>query len=98
MSKPCATIIWKTRGLIFSQRVLLSLIEKGLSREASYKIVQKNAMRVWKNKDENLKDLLLGDEEVMKQFSKKEIEALFDLEYHLKHVNTIFKRVLPKGC
>ena len=90
--------IWKTRGLIFSQRVLLSLIEKGLSREASYKIVQKNAMRVWKNKDENLKDLLLGDEEVMKQFSKKEIEALFDLEYHLKHVNTIFKRVLPKGC
>ena len=90
--------IWKTRGLIFSQRVLLSLIEKGLSREASYKIVQKNAMRVWKNKDENLKDLLLGDKEVMKQFSKKEIEALFDLDYHLKHVNTIFKRVLPKGC
>jgi len=90
--------IWKTRGLIFSQRVLLSLIEKGLSREASYKIVQKNAMRVWKNKDENLKDLLLADKEVMKQFSKKEIEALFDLDYHLKHVNTIFKRVLPKGC
>ncbi len=90
--------IWKTRGLIFSQRVLLALIEKGLSREASYKIVQKNAMRVWRSKDENLKDLLLADKEVMKQFSKKEIEALFDLDYHLKHVNTIFKRVLPKGC
>jgi adenylosuccinate lyase len=90
--------IWKTRGLIFSQRVLLSLIEKGLSRDAAYKIVQKNAMRVWKSKDENLKDLLLADKEVMKQFSKKELEALFDLEYHLKHVNTIFKRVLPKEC
>ncbi len=90
--------IWKTRGLIFSQRVLLSLIEKGLSREASYKIVQKNAMRVWKSKDENLKDLLLADKEVMGKFSKKEIEALFDLGYHLKHVNTIFKRVLPKSC
>ena len=90
--------IWKTRGLIFSQRVLLSLIEKGLSRDASYKIVQKNAMRVWKSKDENLKDLLLADNEVMKLFSKKELESLFDLEYHLKHVNTIFKRVLPKEC
>ena len=90
--------IWKTRGLIFSQRVLLSLIEKGLSRDASYKIVQKNAMRVWKSKDENLKDLLLADKEVMKLFSKKELEALFDLDYHLKHVNTIFKRVLPKEC
>ncbi len=90
--------IWKTRGLIFSQRALLALIEKGLSREAAYKIVQKNAMRVWKNKKENLKDLLLADKDVAKHFSKKEVEALFDLEYHLKHVNTIFKRVLPKGC
>ena len=90
--------IWKTRGLIFSQRVLLSLIEKGLSRDAAYKIVQKNAMRVWKSKDENLKDLLLADKEVMSKFSKKEIGALFDLDYHLKHVNTIFRRVLPKNC
>ncbi len=88
--------IWKTRGLIFSQRVLLALIDKGLPRETAYKIVQRNAMRVWKNKNENLKDLLFQDSEVMGKFSKKEIEALFGLEYHLKHVGTIFKRVLKK--
>ena len=86
--------IWKTRGLIFSQRVLLSLIDKGLSRETAYKIVQKNAMRVWKDKNLNLKDLLLEEKEVTSHFSKKEIEALFDLDYHLKHIGTIFKRVL----
>lgn len=86
--------IWKTRGLIFSQRVLLSLIDKGLSREASYKIVQKNAMRVWKDKSLNLKDLLFQEPEVTSRFSKKEIESLFHLDYHLKHVRTIFKRVL----
>ncbi len=90
--------IWKTRGLIFSQRVLLALIDKGLSREVAYKIVQKNAMKVWKDKKSNLKDLLLGEKEVTSRFSKKEIEALFDLDYHLKHVGTIFKRVLPKEC
>jgi len=86
--------IWKTRGLIFSQRVLLELIDKGLAREAAYKIVQKNAMRVWKDKKLNLKDLLLAEKEVTSKFSKKEIEAFFDLNYHLKHVKTIFKRVL----
>ena len=86
--------IWKTRGLIFSQRVLLALIDKGLLREAAYKIVQKNAMRVWKDKNLNLKDLLLEENEVMAHFSKKEIESLFHLDYHLKHVATIFKRVL----
>lgn len=90
--------IWKTRGLIFSQRVLLALIDKGLSRETAYKIVQKNAMQVWKNKNSNLKDLLLREADVMKHFSKKEVEALFNLDYHLKHINTIFKRVLPKEC
>jgi adenylosuccinate lyase len=88
--------IWKTRGLIFSQRILLALIDKALPREAAYKIVQKNAMKVWKDKKTNLKDLLLEEKDVMKHFSKKEIEALFDLDYHLKHVNTIFKRVLGK--
>ena len=90
--------IWKTRGLIFSQRVLLALIDKGLSREAAYKVVQRNAMKVWKDKKTDLKRLLLADKEVASKFSKKEIEALFDLDYHLKHVNTIFQRVLPKEC
>ena len=90
--------IWKTRGLIFSQRVLLALIDKGLPRETAYKIVQKNAMQVWKNKNENLKDLLLAEKEVNSHFSKKEIEEIFNLDYHLKHVGTIFKRVLGKAC
>lgn len=89
--------IWKTRGLIFSQRALLALIDKGLSRESAYKIIQKNAMRVWKDKNANLRDLLLEEKEVTSRFSKKEIEALFGLDYHLKHVKTIFKRVLKKG-
>lgn len=88
--------IWKTRGLIFSQRVLLALIDKGLQRETAYKIVQRSAMRVWKNKNENLKDLLLKEKEVTSRFSKREIESLFDLDYHLKHVGTIFKRVLNR--
>lgn len=86
--------IWKTRGLIFSQRALLALIDKGLSRESAYKIIQKNAMRVWKDKSLNLKELLLREPEVTSKFSKKEIEGLFNLDYHLKHVGTIFKRVL----
>lgn len=88
--------IWKTRGLIFSQRALLALIDKGLPREAAYKIIQKNAMRVWKDKKSNLKELLLAEPEVTSKFSKKEIEGLFNLDYHLKHVGTIFKRVLKK--
>lgn len=90
--------IWKTRGLIFSQRALLALIDKGLSRETAYKIIQRNAMKVWKDKDSDLKGLLIKDKDVTAKFSKKEVEALFDLDYHLKHVNTIFKRVLPKEC
>ena len=88
--------IWKTRGLIFSQRVLLELIDKGLSREDAYKVVQKNAMRVWKDKKLNLKDLISEEPEVRKKFSQKEIAAIFDLDYHLKHVGTIFRRVLGK--
>ena len=86
--------IAKTRGLIFSQRVLLALIDKGLSREAAYKIVQKNATRVWKDKHLLLKDLLLREKEVTSRLGKKEIEGLFRLDPHLKHVKTIFKRVL----
>jgi adenylosuccinate lyase len=56
--------------------------------------VQKNAMNVWKDKSKDLKTLLLSEKEVTSRFTRKEIEALFDLDYHLKHVDTIFKRVL----
>ncbi len=80
------------KGLIFSQQVLLTLTQKGVSREDSYKIVQRRAMEVWEGKGE-FKDLLLADEDLAKYLSKDEIEAIFDVNYHLKHVNTIFKRV-----
>ncbi len=80
------------KGLIFSQQVLLTLTQKGVSREDSYRIVQRRAMEVWQGRGE-FKDLLLSDEDLGKYLSKEEIEAIFDVNYHLKHVNTIFKRV-----
>lgn len=86
--------IGRTRGLIFSQRALLALIDKGLSREEAYKIIQKNAMRTWKDKKLDLCALLLQEPEVRTRFSVAEVKALFGLDYHLKHVDTIFRRVL----
>ena len=80
-----------TGGLIFSQRVLLALVEKGILREVAYQIVQRNAMAAWKS-GKNFKELLLLDEELQKFLKPEEIEELFDYNYHLKHVDTIFKR------
>ncbi len=79
-------------GLIHSQRVLLALTQKGVSREDSYKFVQRNAMPVWRGEGDFL-TLLKKDQEVSKALSDKELEELFDLGYHLKHVDTIFARV-----
>ncbi|MCJ7421939.1 adenylosuccinate lyase [Sphingomicrobium astaxanthinifaciens] len=81
-------------GLIHSQRVLLALTQKGLSREDSYAIVQKNAMRVWES-DGRLKllELLKADPQVRERMREDELEALFDLEHHLARVDTIFDRV-----
>ncbi len=79
-------------GLIHSQRVLLALTQKGISREDSYKFVQRNAMPVWRGEGDFL-TLLKKDPEVSKALSDKELEELFDLGYHLKHVDTIFSRV-----
>lgn len=79
-------------GLCFSQRVLLALTQKGLSREASYKAVQQNAMRVWQGEGAFL-DFLKSDPEVTQYLSNTELEALFDMSYHTKYVDTIFKRV-----
>jgi adenylosuccinate lyase len=79
-------------GLIHSQRVLLALTQKGLSREASYKAVQRNAMPVWRGEG-NFLELLKQDAEVSSLMSNAELEALFDLAYHFKHVDTIFNRV-----
>jgi len=81
-----------SQGLTSSQRVLLSLIDKGLSREQAYDMVQKNAMKAWEEKI-HFKSLLLKDEDIMSYLSKEEIEGFFDDSYHLKNVDVIFERV-----
>ena len=75
-----------------SQRVLLALTQAGVSREDSYRLVQRNAMRTWKGEGALL-DLLKADADVTKALPPAQLEGLFDLGYHLKHVDTIFKRV-----
>lgn len=82
----------KFSGLVMSQRVLLALTQAGVSREDSYKMVQRNAMKVWDH-GKDFKTELLGDDEVLAALSKEEIEEKFDMAYHTKHVDTIFKRV-----
>jgi len=82
----------KLGGLIFSQRVLLELTQAGVSREDSYSLVQRNAMKVWEQGKDFLTELL-GDADVTKALPEDKIRALFDLSYHTKHVDTIFKRV-----
>ena len=79
-------------GLVHSQRVLLALTQKGMSREDSYAAVQRNAMPVWRGEGQFL-PLLKADADVAKHLSNSELEALFDLGYHTRHVDTIFKRV-----
>ena len=82
----------KTKGLIFSQQVLIKLAEKGLERQKAYVMVQRNAMKVWES-GQDFKELIMEDEDIRKNLSKKEIEEMFDLDYHLKHVDEIFERV-----
>ena len=82
----------KFSGLVMSQRVLLALTQAGVSREDSYKLVQRNAMKVWDH-GSDFKTELLGDAEVLAALSVEEIEEKFDMGYHTKHVDTIFKRV-----
>ena len=79
-------------GLVHSQRVLLALTQAGVSREDAYAIVQRHAMEAWK-KGDSFRDRLKGDPAVTKKLKAKEIEALFDLGYHFKSVETIFARV-----
>jgi adenylosuccinate lyase len=79
-------------GLVHSQRVLLALTQKGLAREDAYRLVQRNAMRAWKEEGD-FASLLKQDEEVTKYLSKAELTQLFDMDHHIKHVETIFQRV-----
>jgi adenylosuccinate lyase len=79
-------------GLVHSQRVLLALTQKGVSREDAYRLVQRNAMPVWRGQGDFL-ELLTQDPEVIQHLSEPELQACFDLNYHFKHVDTIFRRV-----
>ncbi|KGE00486.1 adenylosuccinate lyase [Rhizobium sp. YS-1r] len=82
----------KFRGLVHSQRVLLALTQAGVSREDAYRLVQRNAMKVWEEGKDFLEELL-ADPEVRAALSEEDIREKFDLGYHTKHVDTIFKRV-----
>ncbi|HEY0106330.1 MAG TPA: adenylosuccinate lyase [Rhizomicrobium sp.] len=81
-----------TQGIIHSQRALLALTQAGIEREAAYKLVQSNAMRAWDGEG-TLLELLKADPQVAKAVPAKDLEAMFDLDYHTKHVDTIFDRV-----
>ena len=81
-------------GLVHSQRVLLALTQAGISREDSYRIVQRNAMKVWESDGaESLMELLKADPDVTAKMTATEIEDRFNLDYHFKHIDTIFDRV-----
>ncbi|MCA2378950.1 adenylosuccinate lyase [Agrobacterium sp. 22-211-1] len=86
----------KFRGLVHSQRVLLALTQAGVSREDAYRLVQRNAMKVWEQGADFLEELL-GDEEVRAALPEATIREKFDLGYHTKHVDTIFARVFGKA-
>ncbi len=81
-----------TRGLIYSQQVLLALTEKGMSRENAYAAVQRNAMKVWEG-DQNFRALLEGDDEVTRQLNEKELDELFDPSRHFRHIDRTFKQL-----
>jgi adenylosuccinate lyase len=80
------------KGLVFSQKILLDLTQSGVSREDAYRMVQRNAMKVWEEGRDFLEELL-ADGEVVQALGEEKIRESFDLHYHLKHVDTIFKRV-----
>ena len=82
----------RLKGLIFSQQVLLALSSRGLGRQEAYELVQRNALKVWDTGRE-FKALLREDPEIRKHLSEKDLEELFSLDYHLKHVEDIYKRV-----
>jgi adenylosuccinate lyase len=83
-------------GVIDSQRVLIALTNKGVAREDAYRMVQRNAMKAWRE-DKNFAALLKADPDIRNKLSDSEIAASFDLKYHLKHVDTIFRRVFGKS-
>ncbi|MCL0041926.1 adenylosuccinate lyase [Peptococcaceae bacterium] len=81
----------RTNGLIFSQRVLLALVDKGLTRERAYELVQRNAMECWQT-GRDFKELLKSDKDVMDYLTTDELEELFDYSYYLRHIDEIYSR------
>jgi adenylosuccinate lyase len=81
----------KTKGMLFSERILLDLIQKGLSREDAYKLVQRNAMKVWED-GANFRSVLLADSEITSRMTEREIDLCFDMEHHLRFVDEIFEK------
>jgi adenylosuccinate lyase len=81
-----------THGLVYSQRVMLALIDKGLSRTKAYELVQRNAMQSWANSDDFLA-LLKSDHEIMDVLPTTELEKLFDYGYYLRYIDDIFRRI-----
>ncbi|MEW6102129.1 MAG: adenylosuccinate lyase [Candidatus Omnitrophota bacterium] len=86
------TNLARTHGLIFSQRVLIELMNKGLARTKAYDLVQRSAMKSWKD-GSDFKANLIKDKEVSRYLSRKELDKVFDLDYYLRNVNKIFKRL-----
>ena len=84
-------------GLVHSQRVMIALTQKGVAREEAYALVQRNAMKVWQGEGDFL-SFLTADKDVRKHLSEAELKANFDLDHHLRHVDTIFERVFGKAA
>jgi adenylosuccinate lyase len=84
-------------GLVHSQRVLIALTQKGVAREDAYRLVQRNAMKVWGGESDFL-SLLMADKDVRQHLSEAELKENFDLDYHFKHVDTIFRRVFGEAA
>ncbi len=82
----------KTNGLIFSQKVMLNLIDQGMLREDAYDIAQRNAMKAWED-DQSFKELLLADEELLEYLTPQEIDEIFDYSYHLQNIDVIYQRL-----
>jgi adenylosuccinate lyase len=84
--------VGKTKGLIFSEGLMLELTKRKISREEAYAMVQRNAMRVWEE-ETDFKEEVLKDPDITKVLSREEIEECFDLKGHLRYVDEIFKRI-----
>jgi adenylosuccinate lyase len=80
-------------GVIFSQKVLLLLVEKGLSREKAYSLVQKNAHQAWNNENGNFKQNIEGDQEIMALVTEHDLKECFDPSIHLNNLNVIWKKL-----